>query len=455
MTVIAPPAAPAAAPANALLVAPILPTLIRLALPNIAAMLTVALVAIAETVYIGVLGTTPLAAMALVFPMIMLTQMMSAGAMGGAVSSAISRALGAGDHARAEALAFHAATIGAAAGIAFTLLFLAFGRPLYRLLGGRDAVLEQATVYSNTVFAGAIAIWLANTLASVVRGTGNMRVPSLTLLLVSALQIVLGGSLGLGLGPVPRFGLPGVAMGQVVAYGLGALFLLWFLCAGRGRLTLSFAGATWRREMFVDILRVGAVAAFNPLQVVATILILTALVAGFGTEALAGYGIGARLEFLLVPVVFAVGVACVPMVGMAIGRRDIARARGVAWTGAAVAAGILAAIGLVVAAAPDLWSGLFSADAAVRSAANLYLRWAGPGFAFFGLGLALYFASQGAGKVLGPVLAATLRLILIAGGGWWLAASGAPVWSLFALVGSAMVVYGLTTAAAVYGTAWD
>ena len=71
--------------------------------------------------------------------------------------------------------------------------------------------------------------------------------------------------------------------------------------------------------MFFDILKVGAVAAFSPLQAVLTVLILTKLVASFGTEALAGYGIGARLEFLLVPIVFAVGVASVPMVGMAIG----------------------------------------------------------------------------------------------------------------------------------------
>ena len=87
------------------------------------------------------------------------------------------------------------------------------------------------------------------------------------------------------------------------------------------------------REMFFDILRVGALASFSPLQTVLTVLILTRLVAGFGTEALAGYGIGARLEFLLVPIAFAVGVACVPMVGMAIGARDVARARRVAWTG--------------------------------------------------------------------------------------------------------------------------
>src|SRR5262249_31368273 len=159
---------------------------------------------------------------------------------------------------------------------------------------------------------------------------------------------------------------------------------------------------------------------FSPLQTVLTVLILTKLVAGFGTEVLAGYGIGARLEFLLVPATFAVGVASVPMVGMAIGAGNAERARRVTWTGAGVAGIALGLVGLTVTTAPDLWSGLFTGDPGVRAAANTYLRLAGPGFGFVGLGSALYFASQGAGKVLGPVLASTLRLSLIAGGGWWL-----------------------------------
>jgi MATE family, multidrug efflux pump len=439
---------------NALLEAAILPTLLRLTVPNLAAMVVVALVAICETVYVGLLGTTPLAAIALVFPMVMLMQTLSAGAMGGGVSSAISRALGAGDIERANALALHAAVIGGAAGLFFSVVFLAFGTPIFRSLGGSGAVLGEAVAYADIALTSAILTWLLNTFASIVRGTGNMRVPSLTLLAASALQIVLGGVLGLGIGPIPRLGLAGVASGLVIAYAAAALFLFWFLRSGRGRLTLRLDAATLNREMFLDILRVGAVSALGPLQTVLTVLILTRLVAGFGTEALAGYGIGARLEFLLIPIVFAVGVASVPMVGMAMGAGQVERARQVAWTAAGVAMVALGAIGLIVTVAPDLWSGLFTGDATVRAAANLYLRWAGWGFAFVGLGLSLYFASQGAGKVLRPVLGQTVRLLAVAIGGLWLTASGAPAWTLFALVGATMVAFGLFVAAAVYLTPW-
>jgi putative MATE family efflux protein len=455
MTIDAPLDAPLkAVPANGLLTAPILPTLLKLAIPNTVAMFGSALVAVAETSYIGRLGTVPLAAIALVFPFTMLTQMMSAGAMGGGVSSAISRALGAGNRDRAAILALHAAMIGACGGIFFTAMMLLFGRSFFSALGGRGGVLEQASSYSQVLFSGAIAIWLVNTLASVVRGTGDMKIPSITLIGVAALQILVGGTLGLGLFGAPQLGMPGVAAGQLVAYTLGAAFLIWYLASGRSRLTLNFSTFTFQRGMFFDILKVGAVSCLSPLQTVLTILIFTKIIAGFGTETLAGYGMGSRLEFLLIPIAFAFGVASVPMVGMAIGAGLVARARQVAWTAGAASALSVGLVGLVVALKPSLWVALFTSDPGVSAAATSYFAWAGPAFGFFGLGVCLYFSSQGAAKVGGPVLASTGRLLIVAIGGWWLASISAPAWTLFALVGAAMVVFGISTAASIRLTRW-
>src|SRR4051812_39699819 len=183
--------------ASPLLHGPILPTLLRLAVPNVFAMVAAAAVGIGETMYVGLLGKTALAAMALVFPFVMLMQMFSAGAMGGGVSSAISRALGAGNAARAQALAVHALVIGVVAGLTFTLLFWIFGGLLYGALGGRGAVLDEATRYGLWVFLATPAIWLFNTLISLVRGTGNMRIPSGAILAVSLVQVAIGATLGL------------------------------------------------------------------------------------------------------------------------------------------------------------------------------------------------------------------------------------------------------------------
>lgn len=438
-----------------LLSAPILPTLIRLSLPNTMAMTVTALAAMAETAYVGILGVEQLAAMALTFPMIMLMQMMSAGAMGGGVSSAISRALGAADLARANTLAIHAIIIAIGGGLVFTAFFWLLGPAIYAFLGGRGLALGEAILYSNTVFAGAMAVWLFNTLASVLRGTGRMGVPSTLTLVVVVLQIAIGGTLGLGLGPVPRFGMIGVGLGQVIAFLFGTLYLFWYLRSGRARLRLSFTGFKSDRALYVDILKVGALACLSSLQTVLTILIFTGLVARFGTVALAAYGIGARLEFLLVPISFSVGVASVPMVGMAMGARNIARARQVAWTAASIAGAALAIIAAIVIVVPDAWTTLFTQDEVVIATTRQYLTAAGFGFPFFGFGLCLYFASQGSGKVLGPVLGGTIRLVMVAVGGWWLTVSGAEVWTLFVLAGAAMVVYGIATGLLVKVTRWD
>ena len=439
---------------ESLLTGPILPKLLRFALPNMGAMLATALAAIAETSYVGSFGSPALAGMALVFPFVMLQMMLSAGAMGGGVSSAVSRALGAGDAARANALAVHALWIGIAAGTVYMMLMLALGPLMLSGLGGKGEALSQAEAYSEVAFLGSVFVWIVNTLASVIRGSGNMKVPSATLFAVALAQVVLGGALGLGWGPLPQLGMRGVAAGGVLAYGAGALFLWFHLVSGRAKVTLNIRRTPIQLKQLNDILRVGAVACISPFQSVLTILVLTRLVAGFGTNALAGYGIGTRLEFLLVPIAFAVGVASVPLVGMAMGAGKIARARRAAWTAAAVATVILGVLGMVVTLAPDLWTQLYSRDESVMQSARSYFLWAGPCYSLFGLGLSLYFSSLGAGKAIGPVLAGTLRLLIVAAGGVLLAYWNAPAWMIFALVGAGMAAYGLSSVLIVKYTPW-
>ncbi len=435
---------------NPLLSGAILPKLLRFALPNMGAMLATALAAIAETSYVGTLGSPALAGMALVFPFVMFQMMLSGGAMGGGVSSAISRALGKGEPDRANALAVHAMWIALVIGTIYMVVMLAFGEAIFSSLGAKGEALAQAVAYSEIAFFGSIFVWLVNTFAAVIRGSGNMAVPSTTLLLMSIVQVALGGALGLGWGPFPRLGMHGVAAAGVLAYGAGAAYLLVHLINGRAQISLKVRATPFQRELLNDILRVGGVACISPLQTVLTILVLTRLVAQFGTEALAGYGIGTRLEFLLVPIGFAIGVASV----MAIGAGNAPRARRAAWMAAALATAILGAIGAVVAIAPDLWTGLFTQDPAVLSAAKSYFQWAGPAYGLFGLGLSLYFSSLAAGRAKGPVLAGTLRLVLVAAGGALLASWQTPPWTIFALVAAGMALYGLSTALFVKYTPW-
>ena len=181
-------------------------------------MTAAALVSIAETWYVGRLGIMPLAGMALVFPLVMMQQMLSAGSMGGGISSAISRAMGANNPAKAQALVLHAALIGLGIGLFFTLVFALFSNAIFSALGGQGEALEQCLSYAQVVFAGAISIWLTNALAAVIRGSGNMRTPSKGLLIASLVQITLSALLGLGWGPVPSFGMAGIAAGSLIAF---------------------------------------------------------------------------------------------------------------------------------------------------------------------------------------------------------------------------------------------
>jgi putative MATE family efflux protein len=449
---IAAPAKPSSTPD--LLTGPILQLLLRLALPNMVAMLTIALATMAETRYVGQLGPAALAGMALVFPFVMLQNMLSAGAMGGGVSSAISRALGASDDARANVLSVHALWIAIAAGTLFMALMVILGPWFMSMLGGSGETLAQAVAYSEVAFTGSIFIWVVNTLSSVIRGSGNMWVPSATLILVAVAQVAIGGALGLGWLFWPPLGMRGVAAGSVLANASGALFLWAYLTAGRGKVKLRVRGTPLVLQHLHDILRVGAVACISPFQTVVTILILTRLVTGFGTETLAGYGIGTRLEFLLVPIAFAIGVASVPVVGMAIGAGNSQRARQAAWTAAAMATAILGALGMVVAVVPEVWTTLFTHETTVVRSSASYFLWAGPFYGLFGLGLSLYFSSLGAGKATGPVLAGTLRLALVATGGALLAYCNCPSWMIFALAGLGMAAYGISTVLFVKFTPW-
>lgn len=437
-----------------LLEGPIAGTLLRLATPNVLVMFVQASVGLIETYFVAKLGTDALAGVALVFPVLMLMQMMSAGAMGGGISSAIARALGAGRRADADALVLHALAIAVGFGLVFMLVVLGGGRWIYGAMGGRGASLTAALTYSNVVFAAAILIWIFNSLANVIRGTGNMAVPAAVTCAGAAALIPLSPGLIFGWGPFPRLGVAGGAVAVIVFYAVGSVVLAAYLRAGRSVVRLSFGGARLRWPLFREILRVGAVAALITVQTNLTIAIATGLVGRFGPAAIAGYGTGSRLEYLLVPLVFGLGGPLVAMVGTNIGAGQGDRAVRTAWIGAAIAAGLTEMIGLWAAAIPHAWLSLFGTDPAMLDAGSRYLRAVGPFYGLFGLGMALYFASQGAGRLLWPLLANLTRLAIAAGGGWLALRWSGDLSHVFLALSAALAAFGLINAGAVASGAW-
>jgi putative MATE family efflux protein len=436
-----------------LLEAPVVPMLLRMAWPNILVMLAQASTGLIETWWISHLGTDALAGMALVFPVVMLMQMVSGGAMGGGISSAIARALGGRRQADADALVLHAIVINVVLGLACSVVVLALGPMLYAALGGSGGALTAALAYSNVVFATTVLLWLMNALASVIRGTGNMLFPALVTCGGVVLLVPLSPCLIFGVGPFPALGVAGGGYAVALYYLGGTAVMGWYLLSGRVPVRLRWVRLHW--PMFRQILAVGAIAAISSVQTNVVVALSTAMVGRTGgNDAVAGYGTGARLEYLLIPVVFGLGAPLVALVGTNVGAGQHKRALRIAFIGAGLAFVLTEAVGLAAAVWPHAWLALFGADPAMFATGSAYLRSVGPVYGFFGGGLALYFASQGAGKLFWPLAAGLVRMIIAVGGGWLALRLTGSLSGLFVALAAGLVVYGVLLAAAVRAGAW-
>jgi putative MATE family efflux protein len=428
-----------------LLHGPVLPTLLLLALPNLVITLAQAAANFLESYFVGLLGVDALAGAALVFPLVMLMQTMSNGGIGGGISSAIARAIGAGDQARAEALALHALLIAAGFGVACTAAGLWGGPALYRAMGASDPVQQAAAAYGGVIFCGAVFLWVANGMASVLRGSGNMALPALVLSGGVGVLLVASPLLIFGWGPLPALGIAGAGLALVLYYVVASAVMLAGVLRGGGGLQLKF-GHRLQPALFGDILGVGGPALVNNITLNLSVLTATALVSPLGSAALAGFGLGIRLEYLQIPIVFGFGAAMVAMVGMNTGAGQRVRARRVAWTGALLAAGMTSLVGLAAAVFPAAWLGLFTQDAEAIRVGSAYLRVVGPAYGLFGLGLALYFASQGARRMGWSLAAGLGRLAVVYVAGTLAVRMGGGLPTLLGVMVAALVVYAVLNA---------
>jgi putative MATE family efflux protein len=432
---------------------PVIPTLFRLALPTMLVLVVQTFVGMAETYFVSTLGTEALAGVALVFPVLMLMQMMSNGGIGGGVSSAVARALGANRRADAEALVWHTLILACWFGLLFTAAAIAGAPILYRAMGGTGKTLAAALTYSNSIFAGSVPLWIVALLSSVLRGAGNVKVPAFITVAGAAILLPLSPALIFGWGPLPWLGVAGGGAAVVIYYAIAALMLIGYLCSSRSPLKLRVVPLDGR--LFRDILQVGLLSAIGTVQVNLTVAFVTAAVGRFGADAIAGYGIASRLDYLQIPLLFGFGTAVVTMIGINVGANQPDRARRIALIGAAVAFGFTELLGVLAACFPQAWLGLFSHDSRVLTLGSQYLRSVAPTYGAIGIGMILYFASQGAKRVLLPVLAGTARMAVAALIGWlavaWLDAS---LPTLFQIIAVSAVLYGGLVSATMMKRGW-
>jgi MATE family, multidrug efflux pump len=440
------PARPAAGRTRMLLEAPIFPTLLRLSAPNVLNLAAIAGLITFDGLFLGRLGPDALAGVSLVFPFVMFMQHVAASGMGGAVSSAIARALGAGARERANELASHAFALALAMALAFSALMLSAGPILYRWMGGRGAVLQAALDYSSAVGAAALSICVLNILANVVRGTGNMAFPAAVLVGSVLAHVAVSPILIFGWGPVPALGPAGAGWGLAGSFGVGSLVLFFHLRGVRSLVRLGLGRLPVRGDLYREFFRVGIPGMVNVAINNLAVIVLTGVAGHLGRQAAIGYAMGARLEYIMIPLAFGFGTAMVAMVGTNWGAKQQRRARAVAWIGAATVAAACGAVGLFFALFPALWMELFTGDAEVVRTGTLYLRIAGPTYALSGLGMAIYFAMQGVGNVVPAVAANALRLLVSAGGALAAVSLGAGPPGAFAAIACGFVLHGILNA---------
>jgi Na+-driven multidrug efflux pump len=437
------------------LTAPIGPSLLRLAGPTTGFMAVQIVVAIAETWFIARLGGDALAGFALVLPFLVLMQNMANGGMGGGVASSLARALGGGRLEDARALVLHALILAAAFALAFAVLGWTVAPTFYRLMGGSGLALAHALAFSDIVFGGCVVVWTSAFLGALLRGAGDAATAGRIGVAMSIVYVPLSGVLTLGIGSWPGLGMMGPGAAGIVTLGGSTLLLARAVWRGKLGVAPRLGGVRLQRRLFGEILRVGVMGSFATFVASLAAVLMTGLVGRFGTDALAGYGVGMRLEYMVSPLAYGIGTGLTTLVGVAVGARDFRRAVRVSWIGGLLAFATIGPIGWVAALLPEGWSRLFTSDPGVIAASVSYLTHVAPFYCLLGLGLALYFAGQGAGRMTVPVVAGLVRVAVATAGGWIAVAHmGAGLDGVFAAMAAGMAVYGCLIAGSLLIAPW-
>ena len=418
--------------------------LLNFATPSLVQILVQSAIAIIEIFLLSRLGTDVLAGISAVFPIVTLFVAITTVGMGGATSSAVARSLGAGNVSEAQALAAHAILLSLIFGAISAAALIFFGPEIYGLLGARGESLNQALLYSNIVFGGSISLWLLGGITAIVRGTGDMKTPARIAIFRAVAALPLFGMLIFGWGPVPGFGIAGAATAMLIYYTIGVIGLFVHLQSVKSPIHLTFSDFRPRWQLFSRILKVALLSSLQMLVSNVALIAITAYVAHFGIEALAGYGLAARVDLLISSMVLALGAGTTTMVGTCVGAGLEARARRVTLVSCLLAAAIFAAIGLGVAFSGRSIAGLFTQVEEVVLAASGYFYATGLVYGFMAAFVILFSAYQGWGRATAPLLASLLRVAIVLAGGWMLQQQAPRLDWLYYLVAGSTVIGALT-----------
>ena len=440
----------------------------KLAVPNVCATFFAATTVIFDLWYIGKIGISELAGVAYIFPIYMLTSMLSNGAFGGAVSGATARAFGSKNITQAECIFRSAILIAFLGAIIMMFVFFSFSERFFIHYKVDKQVSLSAITYGNILLKGIFLIWFFNIIISLTRGSGNTIVPAISWLIVLFFHILfatLNFSIDDGnilltnnvsfLNELFSFtSLEWSAISLLSGYLAGIIFILGFYFFGSHSYSFKFRDI-FKLRGFYKLIKSGSLASCQSLMTISLALFCTTIIGMFGTNWAAGFGIAIRLELLLIPIIFGIGGALIAIVGANVGANKFQRAIQMTWKGTTFSVLIVGIIGLFFSIYPELWSGFFTSDLQTKENTQAYLNLVAPFYAFFALGLGLYFVCQAFNTLFWPVVGTFIRLVFVVILTLILLYNNlASPYLLFITMSSGLIIYGLFISLSLHFGPW-
>jgi len=303
---------------------PIGATLVRLSAPMLIGILAMMAFNVVDTYFVGRLGTLPLAAMTLTFPVVMVIGTFTLG-LGVGAMVAISQSIGAGDQTRIRRYSTDALTLAGICVALLTTIGLATLEPLFRLLGATDAMMPYVEQYMVIWYPGMLCYIVPIVGNNVIRATGDTLTPSIVMIVGVAINAVLDPLLIFGWGPFPVLGVAGAAIATVIARGITMVVVLWVLCFRDRLLGSLWPGYHELLASWKTILRTGLPVAVSNAIIPVALGLITRIVTGFGEATVAGFGVATRVEGFGLALVYALSTGLSPFVGQNFGAGRIDR----------------------------------------------------------------------------------------------------------------------------------
>jgi len=396
---------------SALLHGNISKNIFNLALPIVAAHLFVNLFYIVDMIFVGRLGPTALAAVSMGAVLMSLVWTMLIGLAIGA-SSLTARFYGSRNVEMVEKVAHHSMLLATIISF-FLFVFGIYGTPvLLKLLGGSPEVVELGSIYTKIVFSGAAGLIFLFIINSIFRGSGDVKTPMIIIGITFLINIVLDPLLIFGIGPFPELGVKGAAIATIIGQGTGAIINIIILFKGYSRVKLSRLFFKPEAKLLKTIIGISLPGSLQNFYHTLSGLIIMRLVTAFGTPAVAAYGIGIRLDIMVMLPGWAIGAAVATILGQNLGADQPERAEKTAWQGAGMYFVLLFAVSSAMWIGSSNIISLFNNDPSVVEMGSNYIRIVAIGYLFLSLSLILTMAMNGAGYTFVPMLLVAITYLL-------------------------------------------